>query len=129
MAVTPLEIMRSLARDGEVLEVPEGGTIFRAGESGDRMYGLLEGTVRLSWDGEPCSEDIAPGDVLGVGALVDPQHRRHGHAVAVTPCRLLVMGREEFLFALQETPMFAIDLLASLDQRLRALKIRQAEGS
>jgi hypothetical protein len=37
------------------------------------------------------------------------------------------MAREEFLFALQETPMFAIDRLASLDQRLRALKIRQAE--
>lgn len=127
MAVTPLEIMRSLAQNGEVLEVPEGGTVFSAGAPGERMYGLLEGTVRLSWDGEPCSEDIAPGDVFGMGALVDRRHRRHGHAVAITPCRLLVMGREEFLFALQETPMFAIDLLASLDQRLRDLKIRQAE--
>jgi CRP-like cAMP-binding protein len=49
--------------------------------------------------------------------------------VAITPCRLLVMGREEFLFALQETPMVAFDLLAAIDQRLRDLKIRLAELS
>ncbi len=129
MAVTPLEIMRSLAQNGDVLEVAEGDTVFEAGAPGDRMFGLLEGTVRLSWGPALCSEDIAPGDVFGMGALVDPQHRRQGHAVAITPCRLLVMGREEFLFALQETPMFALDLLASVDQRLRDLKIRQAESS
>jgi CRP-like cAMP-binding protein len=42
---------------------------------------------------------------------------------AMTACRLLVMNREKFLFAVQETPMFAIELLASIDQRLRQLKI------
>lgn len=129
MAVTPLEIMRSLAQNGDVLEVAEGDTVFEAGAPGDQMFGLLEGTVRLSWGPAPCSEDIAPGDVFGMGALVEPQHRRHGHAVAITPCRLLVMGREEFLFALQESPMFALDLLAAIDQRLRDLKIRLAELS
>jgi CRP-like cAMP-binding protein len=49
--------------------------------------------------------------------------------VAITPCRLLVMGREEFLFALQETPMVALDLLAAIEQRLRDLKICLAELS
>jgi len=29
------------------------------------------------------------------------------------------MNREEFLFALQETPMFAVQLLSSLEERLR----------
>jgi CRP-like cAMP-binding protein len=29
------------------------------------------------------------------------------------------MNREEFLFAVQESPMFAVELLASLEQRLR----------
>jgi CRP-like cAMP-binding protein len=40
----------------------------------------------------------------------------------VSPCRLLVMNREKFLFAVQESPMFAIELLGSIDQRLRQLK-------
>ena len=33
------------------------------------------------------------------------------------------MNREKFLFAVQESPMFAIELLASVDARLRDLKI------
>ena len=37
--------------------------------------------------------------------------------------RLIAMNREKFLFALQETPMFAIELLASLDERLRDIKL------
>jgi hypothetical protein len=32
------------------------------------------------------------------------------------------MNREKFLFAVQESPMFAIELLGSIDQRLRDLK-------
>jgi CRP-like cAMP-binding protein len=62
-----------------------------------------------------------PGDVFGAGALVTQEHRRFGDARSVTACRLLVMNREKFLFAVQESPMFAIELLASIDQRLRHL--------
>jgi CRP-like cAMP-binding protein len=32
------------------------------------------------------------------------------------------MNRDKFLFAVQESPMFAIELLGSIDQRLRQLK-------
>ncbi len=34
------------------------------------------------------------------------------------------MNREKFLFAVQEAPMFAIELLASVDERLRDLKLK-----
>jgi len=114
--------MRSLASKGEVLEVEAGGLIFRAGESGDCMFGLLEGTVELSWNGEQGHEMIQAGDVFGAGALVTPEHRRYGNARAVENSKVLVMNREKFLFAVQESPMFAIELLASIDQRLRQLK-------
>jgi CRP-like cAMP-binding protein len=57
--------------------------------------------------------------VFGVGALVTTDHRRHATAQALTACEVLEMNREEFLFAVQETPMFAVELLASLEQRLR----------
>ena len=36
--------------------------------------------------------------------------------------RLIEMNRDKFLFAVQESPMFAIELLASVDGRLRDLK-------
>jgi CRP-like cAMP-binding protein len=120
--VHALDTMRALAAKGEVRDVEAGSVIFRAGESGDCMFGLLEGTVRLSWNADAGHEDIRAGDVFGAGALVTAEHRRYGHATALTDCRLLVMNREKFLFAVQEAPMFAIELLGSIDQRLRDLK-------
>ena len=117
-----LDTMRALASTGEVIDVEPGTLIFRAGESGDCMFGLLEGTVELSWNGDSGHEQIQAGDVFGAGALVTQDHRRYGNAKALSPCRLLVMNREKFLFAVQEAPMFAIELLGSIDQRLRDLK-------
>lgn len=117
-----LDTMRALASSGEVVHVPAGNMVFKAGESGDCMFGLLEGTVGLTWNGESGHERIEAGDVFGAGALVTPEHRRFGNAVARTDCKLLVMNKEKFLFAVQESPMFAIELLGSIDQRLRDLK-------
>jgi CRP-like cAMP-binding protein len=117
-----LETMRALASKGEVIEVEPGAVIFRSGESGDCMFGLLEGSVELTWNGEQGQERIKAGDVFGAGALVTSDHERYGNATAITACRLLVMNREKFLFAVQESPMFAIELLGSIDQRLRNLK-------
>ena len=117
-----LDTMRALASKGEVIDVKSGETIFRSGESGDCMFGLLEGQVELSWREGAGTETINAGDVFGAGALVTPDHRRYGDAHALSDCRLLVMNREKFLFAVQEAPMFAIELLGSIDQRLRDLK-------
>ncbi|MEB3270475.1 MAG: cyclic nucleotide-binding domain-containing protein [Synechococcus sp.] len=117
-----LDTMRALASKGEVLSVEAGDVIFRPGEPGDCMFGLLEGTVELTWNGDQGLETIQAGDVFGAGALVTHDHRRYGMARAVTPCRVLVMNREKFLFAVQEAPMFALELLGSIDQRLRDLK-------
>ena len=121
-SVNALETMRALASNGEVISIEPGQVIFRSGESGDCMFGLLEGTVQLSWNGASGHEEIKAGDVFGAGALVTSDHRRYGNATAITPCRVLVMNREKFLFAVQESPMFAIELLGSIDQRLRQLK-------
>ncbi len=117
-----LDTMRALASQGEVLNFAAGDLIFRSGETGACMFGVLEGTVELSWNGEAAHEQIQAGDVFGAGALVTSEHRRYGNAKAVSPCRVLVMNREKFLFAVQESPMFAIELLGSIDQRLRQLK-------
>jgi CRP-like cAMP-binding protein len=121
-SVNALDTMRALAGSGEVVDVEPGSVIFHPGERGECMFGLLEGTVDLSWNGDAGHERIQAGDVFGAGALVTQDHRRFGEARAVTACRLLVMNREKFLFAVQESPMFAIELLASIDQRLRRLK-------
>ena len=121
-----LDTMRALANQAEVLTLRAGEVLFEAGDVGTSMYGLLEGSVRLTWiddQGLEGTEDIPRGHVFGAGALVMDGHRRLGTATAMVESRLIEMNRDKFLFAVQESPMFAIQLLASVDGRLRDLKL------
>lgn len=121
-----LDTMRALAQKSEVHAVKAGDVIFKADDPGASMFGVLQGTVRLFWtneNGQQGYELIEAGNVFGAGALVMDGHCRLGTAQAETDCRLIEMNREKFLFAVQESPMFAIELLASVDARLRDLKI------
>lgn len=96
-----------------------GDVIFSSGDSGDCLYGVLEGRVGLSWAGCSRCELLGPGRCFGEEALVQPGHSRHGTAIAMEPTKLIVLDREMFLFALEALPMFAVELLASLESRLR----------
>ena len=124
-----LDTMRALASKGEVIRLEQGKILFHAGEAGACMYGLLEGSVRLTWidsAGHEGHEDIPVGHVFGAGALVMENHERLSTATATSDCRLIAMNRDKFLFAVQETPMFAVQLLASIDARLRDIKLAEA---
>ena len=41
-----LDTMRALASKAEVIHLSQGDVLFRTGETGTCMYGLLEGSVR-----------------------------------------------------------------------------------
>ena len=41
--------------------------------------------------------------------------------MASSECELLMMNREEFLFAMQELPLFGLEMLHDLEQRLQRL--------
>lgn len=47
--------------------------------------------------------------------------------MALSDSELLEINREQFLFAIQELPMFGLEMLHSLEQRLQKLK-HQADG-
>ena len=121
-----LNTMRALVSNTEVLSLNNGDVLFKTGDYGSTMYGIVEGSVRLSWTdsaGNQGHEDILVGHVFGAGALVMGDHERLGTATALENCCLIEMTREKFLFAVQEDPMFAIELLASIDERLRDIKM------
>ncbi|MCS5691193.1 cyclic nucleotide-binding domain-containing protein [Cyanobium sp. FGCU-6] len=125
-----LQTFRNLAQGRALRQMQAGDVIFQPGESGDCLYCVVEGRVGIEWADGRLSETIEPGCSFGVGALVEPQHRRFGTATALTDGQLLEMNREEFLLAIQELPMFALEMLNDLDGRLRDLKIRtSAEAS
>ena len=121
-----LATMRAFTREDDVILLKSGEVLFRPGETGTTMFGLLEWAIRITWIGQAGQnghEDIPVGHVFGAGALVMEGHKRLGMATATMDCRLIEMTREKFLFALHETPMFALELLASIDERLRDIKM------
>ena len=121
-----LETIRSLA-DGQTLESHAAGdVIFHAGEPGDHLFAIIDGSVRIEW-GENIFEVLEPGDCFGFDVMVDPRHLRYCSAFAVTPVQLLPMNRERFLLAIQEFPMFALESLQALDDRLRRVKVSASD--
>jgi CRP-like cAMP-binding protein len=119
--LTPAETVKIFKKQSNTRHVPAGTVIFNRGEVGDEMYGILEGEVTLSINGKVL-ETIKAGDVFGEGALLHQDGSRYTTATASTDCTLVCMNQEHFLFAIQETPMFALEVMRSYSDRLRHLK-------
>lgn len=116
-----LETIRSLA-DGLRLEHHNAGeVIFSKGDPGDVLYAIVEGTVAIEW-GEGRHELLEPGDCFGFDVMIDPIRHRYCTATASSPVKLLPMNREHFLVAIHEFPMFALESLQLMDERLRRVK-------
>ena len=95
--------------------------IFEEGQTGEVLYGILEGEIEL-WVNGKVVETLTAGDVFGEGALVQPDHTRASTAIAKTDCLLATMDKSRFLFAVQQTPMFALEVVKSYSDRSRRLK-------
>ena len=120
-----LETIKSLA-DGRQIECHDvDDLIFSAGDSGECLYAILEGTVTIEW-GKGIDELLQAGDCFGFDVMVDPERKRYCSAKAASPLKLLPMNREHFLLAIQEFPMFALESLRAIDERLRRLKTTDA---
>ncbi|GET38665.1 cyclic nucleotide-binding domain-containing protein [Microseira wollei] len=96
-----------------------GQTIFKEGDPADLMYGILSGEVDLLVNGK-IVETIETGAVFGTGALVEVKDRTYS-AIAKTDCELAYLNRQRFLFAVQEMPMFALEVMKSYSERISRL--------
>ena len=100
---------------------PAGSLIFQVGERGELIYGIISGEVEISVNGQVV-ETIQSGDLFGEGAIVHLDHQRESTAIAKTDSLLAFLDREHFLFAVQQTPMFALEVIKSYSDRLRRLR-------
>ena len=99
-----------------------GETIFQAFDMGAEMYVVLEGEVELTIDSRVV-ETLGPGEPFGEMALID-QAPRTATAVAKTDCRLAVIPEKRFLFMVQTTPHFALQIMKVMADRLRKMNER-----
>ena len=109
----------------EEKEYPQGTVIFREGETGNALYAVREGTIRISklipTVGEEAMAFLEEGGHFGEMALLDDAPRS-ATAIAHSECRLLVIRKSAFLDLLKDEALACQLLLVfckTLSYRLR----------
>jgi CRP/FNR family cyclic AMP-dependent transcriptional regulator len=101
---------------------PSGHTVFVEGESGDRLYIVISGKVKIgrrSPDGrENLLTIMGPSDMFGELSIFDPGPRTSG-ATTITEVRAVSMDREMVRAWIADRPEIAEKLLRVLARRLR----------
>lgn len=115
------ELAEGLSDDAPI-HYDRGRTIVEEGQTGLRMYVVLEGEVTISIGGSAV-ERLGPGGVFGELALLE-QSPRLASVTADTDCELLPISRQAFLLMVKTNSGFATQLLTSLAERLRVLTAR-----
>jgi CRP/FNR family cyclic AMP-dependent transcriptional regulator len=104
-------------------EIPAGQAVFRMGEPGESLYIVGEGSVELFVKDDTGSKIVLtvcePGDFFGELSLFDGGART-ATAEVLSDADLLVLDREDLMAFLRRRPDAALDLLATVGQRMRS---------
>ncbi|HEX9012002.1 MAG TPA: cyclic nucleotide-binding domain-containing protein [Anaerolineaceae bacterium] len=96
-----------------------GEVIFHQGDAGKLMYAVQEGTVEIKM-GDRVIQTHGPGGIFGEMALIDDRPRS-ATAIAASDCRLVPIDERRFMFLVQQTPFFAVQVMRIMADRLRRL--------
>jgi len=104
------------------VQLGRGEVLFREGDTGDRVYVVIDGKVKLGRTSSDGRENLlallGPGQMFGELSLFDPGPRS-ATVTAVTDTVLLSLANEDMLTWLTGRPEVARGLLLQLGQRLR----------
>jgi CRP-like cAMP-binding protein len=96
-----------------------GEMIFKEGDPADVMYVVQSGEVEVSHKG--CMvETLGEGNIFGEMSLIN-EEPRSATAVARTEVRLVPIDLKRFMFLVEETPYFAIQVMRIMASRIRKM--------
>ena len=101
----------------DLLTIPAGTEICRLNEPGETMFAVVEGVVEI-WRGEKLLGEVTAGGSFGEMSLLDKTPRA-ATARAKTDCRVAEIDEKRFLFLVQQTPYFALEVMRTISTRLR----------
>jgi CRP/FNR family cyclic AMP-dependent transcriptional regulator len=110
------------AEDTELVTFRAGQKIFSEGDPGELMYVVRQGQVELHVNGQ-LVDALGPGGVLGEMALIEHAPRT-ATATAKTDCTLVPIPEKRFMFMVQQTPHFALQIMKVIAERLRRMDAR-----
>ncbi len=117
MGLAPLVV--SFHNEKDVAVFKAGEKIFAEGETSEFMFGVVEGKVDIVRNGVVL-ETVEQGGIFGELCLVIG-YPRAVDAVARTDCRLAKINSKRFLFLVQETPYFALEVMQVMADRMRRM--------
>jgi flavin reductase (DIM6/NTAB) family NADH-FMN oxidoreductase RutF len=112
----PPELLQPILDAGVERVYEEGEAIMRVGEPGDSMALVVEGSATIERGGRKVP--VAPGELVGEIAVLDGGPRTTT-VVADARSRVLEIGRDELMRALEADPRAATALIAVLASRFR----------
>jgi CRP/FNR family cyclic AMP-dependent transcriptional regulator len=116
------EAASALSSTMGTVRLNKGDVLFHEGDSGDRLYVVVSGKVKLGRSGSAGRENLlavlGPGQMFGELSLFDPGPRSTT-ATAVTSCEIRTLEHEELMGWLAGRPEVAQGLLGQLAARLR----------
>jgi CRP/FNR family cyclic AMP-dependent transcriptional regulator len=99
-----------------------GTQLFQKGDSGDAMYLIESGRVRISITDEDRKEitlaELAQGDFFGEMSIIDGR-QRSADASVIEDGRFAILSRPDFLSFVRANPDVALGMLGALSDRLR----------
>jgi len=103
-------------------DIPGASRVFNKGDTGNAMYLIERGRVRISITDEDRHEitlaEIAQGDFFGEMSLIDGR-QRSADATVIEDARFAVLSRQDFLSFVRSNPDVALGMLSALSDRLR----------
>lgn len=107
------------SRERDIVTLKPGETLFKKGDTAQHMYVVLSGDVRVG-DGNVVFEDVSAGGIVGEMAFID-HAPRSATVTAASNCTLAEIDERRFLFLVQQTPSFALNVMRLLSHRLRRM--------
>jgi CRP-like cAMP-binding protein len=114
-----------IVKQADEMTFPDGFTVLREGDSGNEFWLVVSGTLSVRRGGDEVDQ-LAPGDWFGELAVIDPAPR-NATIVATSPVTLLVLGRQRFWDALQQSPTLMRKVIIGLARRLREMDAADTE--
>jgi CRP/FNR family cyclic AMP-dependent transcriptional regulator len=116
---TPENILADLAPLMKEMEYEQGTEIFKEGETGDCMYIIQQGNIKIH-KGNTTLAILKDKEVFGELSLLDAD-TRSASATADTDCILYKIDQEPFYELMDERPEVAKGFIKILCQRLRTM--------
>ena len=116
---TPENILADLAPLMKEMQYEQGTEIFKEGETGDCMYIIQQGNIRIH-KGNTMLAILKEKEVFGELSLLDAD-TRSASATADTDCILYKIDQEPFYELMDERPEVAKGFIKILCQRLRTM--------